>query len=275
MTAFNIDKNVTMKQFNGATQIHVTSMFLTVQGEGPYAGHPAVLVRLAGCNFGAKDLMCQFCDTNFKLEEAECFTPLELAAQLRLVARNHDSLLLVITGGEPTLQPLILKTLRELASPLKPQIFSVFQFESNGTNPEFARMLQAEGLSGLDLSMISFGVSPKVNYRTMECKPPPVDVQTLVEGAGFYKFVISADRDSPHHTLPAWALAKADGLIPVYVSPMAVYKRAPVGEIASAWDAGLVDHEKTAANYSYAAQYVLDNPGLLLSLQTHLFCAVP
>lgn len=37
-------------------QLHVTSMFMTLQGEGPFRGEPAFFIRLAKCN-----LDCQFC----------------------------------------------------------------------------------------------------------------------------------------------------------------------------------------------------------------------
>ena len=38
--------------------LDVHSIFHTIQGEGPYCGHPAVFIRLAGCN-----LQCPGCDT--------------------------------------------------------------------------------------------------------------------------------------------------------------------------------------------------------------------
>lgn len=39
-----------------ADSLYVTSMFYTLQGEGPYAGMPALFIRLAKCN-----LACSFC----------------------------------------------------------------------------------------------------------------------------------------------------------------------------------------------------------------------
>ena len=38
----------------------INSIFYTIQGEGPFAGSPAVFVRLAGCN-----LQCPMCDTEY------------------------------------------------------------------------------------------------------------------------------------------------------------------------------------------------------------------
>jgi organic radical activating enzyme len=43
-----------------ADSLFVTSMFFTLQGEGPYSGMPALFIRLAKCN-----LDCSFCDTFF------------------------------------------------------------------------------------------------------------------------------------------------------------------------------------------------------------------
>lgn len=85
--------------------------------------------------------------------------------------------------------------------------------------------------------------------------------------------MVSADPNDPHHTIPQWALDFAkDGV--VYVSPMAIYKKAYPGEVSSIWDDDLIDREKTAQNYAYAAQYAMKH-NLHLSLQTHLFTAIP
>jgi 7-carboxy-7-deazaguanine synthase len=53
----------------------VTSMFFTLQGEGPYAGMPALFIRLAKCN-----LDCSFCDTFF--DDGDTFTYAELETKV-------------------------------------------------------------------------------------------------------------------------------------------------------------------------------------------------
>jgi hypothetical protein len=75
--------------------------------------------------------------------------------------------------------------------------------------------------------------------------------------------------------LPDWVSELAEDFIPVYVSPMTVYKREPQGEVSSVWNRELVDHEATAKNYEYAAAYVMAQSGLLFTCQTHLFTAIP
>lgn len=77
----------------------VQSVFHTIQGEGPYAGVPAVFVRLAGCN-----LRCFFCDTDF---ESGWHNVMDTEGLVDLIERiNSSAKLIVVTGGEPFLQDL-------------------------------------------------------------------------------------------------------------------------------------------------------------------------
>ena len=70
----------------------------TLQGEGAHAGRACVFLRFAVCN-----LACTWCDTDFAPEGAEHLSAEEIVA--RLVERDvHGSRMVVVTGGEPTLQ---------------------------------------------------------------------------------------------------------------------------------------------------------------------------
>lgn len=262
----NVDVNLAPKFFKGAKEVYVTSMFYTIQGEGPFAGVPAVFLRLAGCNFGGKSLdgFCPFCDTSFQIEGAQRYTPSELAQELAALGTPKTSLL-VITGGEPMLQPLVLDALDVLYSTDR---FSDFQFETNGTQESFMELLQYRHFNMSTMVV----VSPKANFITKKYAPLKDEVQRRLDAL---KFVLSADPESPHHEIPEWAfdLGKERG-VSLFVSPMAVYKRAPDGEISSAWDSTLVDHEATARNYQYAAQFAMQN-NVELSIQSHLFTAIP
>lgn len=54
---FGKNEIVGQKYFNDAgDKLYVTSIFFTIQGEGPFRGYPAVFVRFAKCN-----LACSFC----------------------------------------------------------------------------------------------------------------------------------------------------------------------------------------------------------------------
>ena len=77
----------------------VNDIFYSLQGEGRNTGRAAVFVRFAGCN-----LRCPFCDTEFdSYSEMTADDILQRIDQV-VKANQPSSLLLVLTGGEPTLQ---------------------------------------------------------------------------------------------------------------------------------------------------------------------------
>lgn len=93
----------------------------TLQGEGAHAGRPCVFLRFAACN-----LACTWCDTDFAAEGAVKLDAAQIVARL-LELDEHDARMVVVTGGEPTLQ-----WDRELADAIHGAGFRV-HMESNGT----------------------------------------------------------------------------------------------------------------------------------------------
>lgn len=94
------------------TKYRVNEIFYSVQAEGRNAGRPAVFVRLAGCN-----LKCPFCDTNHQPYTE--MTERQIAKAVRRLDKTGKAMV-VITGGEPTLQlqddqPLLYDTSRFIA----------------------------------------------------------------------------------------------------------------------------------------------------------------
>jgi organic radical activating enzyme len=83
--------------------LRITEIFHSIQGEGYHAGTAAVFVRGTGCN-----LACDFCDTDFSPRES--LTP---EAALERVAA-YPCRFVVLTGGEPTLQPRGFRALVDL-----------------------------------------------------------------------------------------------------------------------------------------------------------------
>lgn len=100
--------------------LEVQSIFATLQGEGPYTGHPAIFIRLGGCN-----LACHFCDTEF--ESFKTISLEEIYHRVSSLNPNNTYKLIVITGGEPLRQPLI-----PLCEKLINAGYTV-QIETNGT----------------------------------------------------------------------------------------------------------------------------------------------
>ena len=114
-----------------ARKYGIKEVFATLQGEGAQAGMPAVFLRFAGCNLGYD--VCPWCDTDWVKAE---YT-LDLDGTLELVARTADEgfggevpgLLLVATGGEPSLQ-----LDRPLSDALRARGYRI-SMESNGSRP--------------------------------------------------------------------------------------------------------------------------------------------
>lgn len=91
----------------------VKEMFLTLQGEGMQAGRRAVFLRMAGCNlWSGREIdrptaQCRFCDTDFVGTDGENGGRYEAGALAERAAAlwgRGARPLVVITGGEPTLQ---------------------------------------------------------------------------------------------------------------------------------------------------------------------------
>ena len=100
-------------------KLAVVEIFLTLQGEGPYVGRPAIFIRLGGCN-----LQCKFCDTEF--DNYQLLNHDEILNRIKKV-NKYGSNLIVITGGEPLRQNI--SKLCELLIDLG----FIIQIETNGT----------------------------------------------------------------------------------------------------------------------------------------------
>jgi 7-carboxy-7-deazaguanine synthase len=114
-------RNPVRKQEPGdGLTLWVQDVFYTLQGEGPFTGHPSVFIRMAGCN-----LRCFWCDTEF---ESSTWHPTldELLERVESV-RPSTCDLIVLTGGEPLRQNIVPLIDRLLARGLRVQI------ETNGT----------------------------------------------------------------------------------------------------------------------------------------------
>lgn len=125
-------RNKVYKPHNNLNFLDVQEIFPTIQGEGLFVGWPAVFLRLGGCN-----LQCLFCDTEF--DSYQSMNIEQIIQQIQQFSCNENQQkirkLVVITGGEPMLQPIEL-----LCEKLINNGFLV-QIETNGT---FYRQLPSE-----------------------------------------------------------------------------------------------------------------------------------
>lgn len=79
---------------SGGQTLSVSEIFLSLQGEGAFAGYRCVLVRLCGCN-----LRCAWCDTQYALSPDQ--GSLMTIAEILKRADGFDCDLVEVTGGEP------------------------------------------------------------------------------------------------------------------------------------------------------------------------------
>ena len=83
-----------------ASSLSVHSIFHTIQGEGPFTGHRAVFIRLAGCN-----IQCPGCDTDYTSHRRN-LTVNEIVSAVNDLLPPCGPSLVVLTGGEPFRQPV-------------------------------------------------------------------------------------------------------------------------------------------------------------------------
>ena len=144
-------------------KIKVSEIFTSFQGEGPYIGIPATFLRLYGCN-----LNCQWCDTD--ISTYEILSVDEVAEILMTQMEFNNISLLVITGGEPTLQMDEIKRLiKELPDDIK------IQLETNGSIFEYVPEME-------------YVISPKVDKENV------FENYYKYENV-FFKFVICSQED--------------------------------------------------------------------------------
>lgn len=102
------------------TKLKINEIFSTIQGEGSNTGTSATFIRFSKCN-----LSCKWCDTEF--EKFKYMT----VSDIFTAVTKLPSKLIVISGGEPTLQ---YKGLVELSKLLRNSNYEV-AIETNGTIP--------------------------------------------------------------------------------------------------------------------------------------------
>lgn len=287
------DRNVTpsdVKYFNDTPMLLVRSLFgPTIQGEGPFAGRPAIFVRLGGCNRGFKTT-CTFCDTDFAINKSIWLSVDDIAKQvsdLRKEALHVD--LVVLTGGEPGLQERPLLPLLVILASLG---FTV-QIETNG---DFGFESIVKASEDLVFPMPVIVCSPKVdmygiyhipilykndrfsNHRIwrhtywkflIEC---PKEM-TLGNGEQVIQDEIGGYRGVPEYIRHRLSDAAANKR--VFLSPIAVYKSQPLpGEVASGWSDVLLNRDATMRNYQRAGKLAIEY-GYQTSIQQHLFMNLP
>lgn len=225
----------------------VGSPFLTIQGEGPFAGRVAVFIRFAGCN-----LTCAGCDTDYTSDRK--LVPVQSLVKqtedlLRGVPWKTSNPLIVVTGGEPFRQSSILYLIRDL---LLLECMPDVQVETNGTMFPKSDDCPFPSYTG----RLHVVVSPKT---------PRIDPE-LGPVIDCFKYVLDHREVDPDDGLPSTTLNSLRPARPgvgnkytdIYVQP----------------DDGWGDPELYAANLKAAVASCLKF-GYRLSIQQHKIAGIP
>ncbi len=78
------------------TEIRITEIFYSLQGEARSVGRPTVFVRLTGC-----PLRCGYCDSEYAFHGGERMSVVAILAKIKSFGCNT----VCVTGGEPLAQP--------------------------------------------------------------------------------------------------------------------------------------------------------------------------
>lgn len=263
---FNREDKQAWANLGGGGGVPIPVYNLKIANTGTYAANNAVVHN---CDtFFDKGTWMSFSAINKAIDKtlANCFPSLPDYAKRR-------DMVLVVTGGEPTLQDNLTSFLEDVGGS-----FRETQVESNGTVKQ-----------ELPWST-TYVVSPKCSTKTG--KYLKISKANLAR-ADCLKFVME-DAPSPYNEIPDWAheWAKDTGK-PIYISPMNVYneiphsykidaalssdstvlQRAEKEEVVSFWEDGLLDREANQRNHEYAAKYCLQH-GFTLNLQLHLYASL-
>jgi 7-carboxy-7-deazaguanine synthase len=240
------------------TDIKVSELFYSVQGEGRYQGVPSVFLRTFGCNFtcggfgmpkgelsnernliNAKEfknyndlpLVTTGCDSYSSWDVR--FKHLSPKLSVDAITQAIVDLLpfkewrdehLVITGGEPLLGWQ--RAYPELLGHPKMDKLKEITFETNGTQPlskEFRQYLLDWTSNSRGYSALTFSVSPKLSCsgekREDAIKPEIIrDYQSV--GYTYLKFVVATEEDA-NEALEVTELYRQAGFTgPVYLMPV-------------------------------------------------------
>lgn len=185
---------------DGTLDIH--SIFYTIQGEGPFCGHPAIFIRLAGCN-----LQCPGCDTDYTDGRKRKHLNV-INEEVRDLCRDEypdaPKPLIVVTGGEPFRQDIA-----ALCNGLITAGHSV-QVETNGTLPP-PRNLNEH---------VAIVVSPKTGKINENIRHRITALKYVVQAGAVLPRDGLPSRALEHTCSPCVAKPPLDYKGPVYIQPM-------------------------------------------------------
>jgi len=196
------------------TTANISEIFVSIQGEGLYAGQKQIFVRFAGCN-----LNCSYCDEPAAKRQQEPFcgmSPASVAGEVIRLGRRNRVKAVSLTGGEPLLNREFIK---ELAPVLKKAGLAV-HLETNGTlYRELERLKGLADVIAMDIKLpSSTGERPFWSEHGKFLAVAP--------GKTFIKTVVTSKTSTAEFRKAVSLAARADKAMPFFIQP--VTPRGPV-----------------------------------------------
>ncbi|MGC8659557.1 MAG: radical SAM protein [Desulfomonilaceae bacterium] len=152
--------------------ITVCEIFKSIQGESSYAGIPFTIIRLAGCN-----LRCSYCDTSYAWEGGE-----EISVDKVLqTALDFNLKRVLVTGGEPLIQPASSKLVRLLCKSGRKVLV-----ETNGSMD--ISVLPRGVVAVMDIKCPGSGQSHMMNWNNLNKLRPYDQVKFVLLDRQDYEF---------------------------------------------------------------------------------------
>ena len=187
----------------------ISEIFVSLQGEGIYAGVKQVFVRFYGCN-----ISCTFCDT--KIDSYKTFTGDALMSKILRYEEPFHSISL--TGGEPLFQANFIKEfLEEYNKFYRKRIY----LETNGVlHQELSKVINYVDTIAMDFKLPSStkGKSHWEEHRKF--------LEIAAEKEVFTKAVITPDTTAEDIAQMADIVKKINPAIPIVLQPVFTPKAA-------------------------------------------------
>jgi 7-carboxy-7-deazaguanine synthase len=190
------------------TDLRITEVFYSLQGETRTVGLPTAFIRLTGC-----PLRCGYCDTAYAFHGGQKWTQQELLDKVA----SYKPKYVTVTGGEPLAQPNCLPLLERLCDSgyevsletsgamslqgVDPRVIKVVDLKTPGSG-EVSRNLYENIACLTDQDQIKFVICDRTDYEWARFK---MDEYRLHERVGEVLFSPSFGQVNPKD-LAEWVL---------------------------------------------------------------------
>jgi 7-carboxy-7-deazaguanine synthase len=154
--------------------MRISEIYPSIHGESQYVGLPCTIVRTTGC-----DLRCAYCDTTYAFVGGREMTLDEIVAEVKRFGLPF----VLLTGGEPMLQPEIAGLARRLLD-------SVFKVAIETSGAHALDTLPAEVYRILDVKTPSSGESHRMLWPAFEGLRPCDAVKFVLSDEADYRWSV-------------------------------------------------------------------------------------